>query len=369
VATNPVSMLTDLPTSNIEQQVTSTFQETVFASSSCCETVVTPNTQADMSQSTVTSHRSDVLNPVRNTGTFCQNSSRHCISLAGKEPALEQIQHNMKHTLQSSELIFEQGCDIHHKVSSDSVTNKILHNNFRSVSSFTDASVHYGLESLNKEDPCEVTNTADLAANTSANTNELAVSSDLNQHLTSLKCIKESTFHTATGNLTTQYSSNNDTGKTSISASSDTDNILSCAGSLAHSRRLWNFGCNRKKSDVICDTVDAWSNSRSGKLFLNLKQSLFGHMNRTERMLLIGGSKPLVFGGTYPIDVPLERYVEETVNKSDKHVSPQTFDIDSPCVGFVEQMLSSASVDSQNTVLRRNKTVSQKCTALSLSPE
>jgi hypothetical protein len=361
-------MLSELPASNIEQHVTSTFQETVFASSSCCETVVTPNSLADMSQSTATSHRSDILNPARNSGTPYQNSSRHCISLVEKEPASEQIQHNMKHTLPNNESIFEQGCDIHHKVSSDPVTSKI-HRNFRNVSAFSDASLHCGIESLNKEVPCEVTNTADLAADSSTDTSELAVLCDCNQHMTSLKCIKESAFHTATGNRTTQYSFNKDTEKTRIPASSDTDNILSCPGSLAHSTELWNFGCNHKKSDVICDTVDAWSSSRSGKLFLNLKQSLFGHTNRTERIMLIGGSKPLVFGGTYPIDVPLERNIEETVNKSDKHVSPQTFDIDAPCLGFVEQTLSSALVDSQNTVLRRKKTVCQKCTAVSSSPE
>lgn len=357
MATNPVSILTNLPISNIEQQVTSTFQETVFPSSSCCETVVIPNTLADMSQSTVTSHRSGILLPIRNIGSFCQNSSRDCVSLAEKEPASEQIQHNMKQSLHSSELIFQQGCDIHHEVRSDPVTNKILHNNFRSMSSTFNASVHCGLESLNKEDPREIADTADLAESTSTNTNELAVFSDLNQHMTSSKCISESAFHTATGNLTTLYSFSNDTGKTNIPASSDSNSVLSSAGSLAYRRKLWNFGYNHKKSDVICDTVDAWSNSRSGKLLLNLKQSLFGHMNRTERMLLIGGSKPIVFGGTYPIDMPLERNVEETVNKCDKHVSPQTFDIDAPCLGFVEQTLSSALVDSQNTVFRRNKTV------------
>lgn len=370
MATSPVSMLTDLSTSNTEQQVTSNFQETVFASSICCETIVTPNKLTDMSQSTVTSHRSDILNPVRNFDTFCQNNPRHFISLGETEPALEDMQHSAERTLHSSDLVFEQGCDIHHKVSTDPVTNKAIHDNFRRVTSFADGSVNYGLESLNKEDPYEIINIADSAINTRTNANELTVFSNVNQQMPSLKCSKESTFQTAaTGNKTTQYSVNNTTGNACIHAATETENILSSAGSLAHSRKLWNFGCNRKKSDVICDTVDALSNSRSGKLFINLKQSLFGHMNRTERILVIGGSKPLVFGGTYPIDMPLERYMEETVDKSDKHVTPQTFNIDAPCLDFVEQTLPSASVDSQNAVHRRNKTVSQKYTILGSSPE
>lgn len=371
MATDPVSMLTNLPTSDIKQQVTSTSQETVFSSSSCCETVVAPNTSREITPSIFTSQRSDLLNPLRSSGTLCQNSPRHYISLGEMEPASEQIQQRVKHMLCSSELSFEQGCDFRHKINSDPVTNKTQHNNFRSVTSLSDSSVHYSLENMNK-DTREVNtphgNVPELAANTLTNTNELAFFYSLNQHITSLKCVKDSTFRTAAGNLTTHYSLNSNPGETGIPSSSDTDNTWSCPASLAHTRKLWNFGCSHKKSDVICDTVDAWSNSRSGKLFLNLKQSLFGHMNHTEKML-IGGNRPLVFGGTYPIDVPLERNVEETVSNSDKGVSAQTFDIDAPCVGFFEHTLSSESVDSQNTVVRRNKTVSKQCTILGSSPE
>jgi hypothetical protein len=90
-------------------------------------------------------------------------------------------------------------------------------------------------------------------------------------------------------------------------------------------------------------------------------------MNRTERRLLIGGSKPLVFGGTYPIDVPLEINLEETVSNNDGDIYSQTYNIDTPCLGFRKQTLASSSVDSQNTVLRRNKTVPDKCPILGSS--
>lgn len=378
MATNPVSMPPNLSASNTEQQVTSASQEAVFSSSSCHETIVTSNTLTGMSPGTGSSQRSD-LNPLRNSSTVRQSSPKHCINLGETAPTLEQIQHRVDHMLCSSELSFEQGCGIHPEVSSDPITSKALHHNFRSVTSLADASVNYSLESLNKEDAPEVTNTPprnmpDLTANSQTSTNELTFFSNINQHVTSLKCITESTFRTFPGKLTAQYSfnkndSNNNDGETIVPTISDNDNVQSCPASLSRSKRLWNFGCSHKKSDVICDTVDAWCNTRSGKLFFNLKQSLFGHMNRTERMLLIGGSKPLVFGGTYPIDVPLEINVEETVSNSDKDVYSQTYDIDTPCLGFWKQTLASSSVDSQNTVVRRNKTVSEQCPILGSSPE
>jgi hypothetical protein len=84
---------------------------------------------------------------------------------------------------------------------------------------------------------------------------------------------------------------------------------------------------------------------------------------------MIGGSKPLVFGGTYPIDVPLEINLEETVGNSDRDVYSQTYDIDTPCLGFWKQTLASSSVDSQNAVVRRNKMVPKQRAILGSSPE
>lgn len=359
-------MLTNLCTSNIEQQLASTSQETIFSSSSCHETVVTPNTLIEMSPNIVTSHTSD-LNFLRNSG-----SPRHFISVGDVEQASQKIQHRVKHMVCSCEFSFGEGCDFHHKNTSNPTTSKTLCRNFRNMTSLADATVRY---SLNEEDSCEVTSTCErnashLAANAPKNTCELAVFSNFKQHITSSKCVRESAFQISPDNQATRYNSNNSgRGKSSIPAPSDTDNIHSRAASVTCSKKLWNFGCSRKKSDIICDTVDAWSSSCSGKLFLNLKQSLFGHMNRTESMLLVGGSKPLVFGGTYPIDMPLEGNVKKTVGEIDEEVSLQTYDIDAPYLGFLEQTLASASVDSWNTVVRRNKIVSQQCTVLGSSAE
>lgn len=322
-----------------------------------------------MSPNIVTTHTSD-HNFLRNSG-----SPRHFMSLGDAEQASQQIQHTVGHMLCSCEFSFEEGCDFHHQDTNNSTTNKTLHSNFTNMASLADAAVHY---SLNKEDSCEVTSTlarnaAHLAASAPTNTCEVAVFSNFKQHITSSKCVTESAVQISPGNASTQCKFNDsDKEKSSIPAPCDTDtdtNIHSRAASLTCSKRLWNFGCSRKKSDIICDTVDAWSSSRSGKLFLNLKQSLFGHMNRTERMSLIGGSKPLVFGGTYPIDMPFEGTVKKTVCESDKEVSLQTYDIDAPYLGFLEQTLASASVDSWNTVVRRNKIVSQQCTVLGSSAD
>ena len=67
-----------------------------------------------------------------------------------------------------------------------------------------------------------------------------------------------------------------------------------------------------RRKDVICDTVDAWSNDTGQNISESPKY------------------KPLVFGGTYPIDLPLKdgnRLTGETLAK--KNVS-LTYDIDVP---------------------------------------
>ena len=151
-------------------------------------------------------------------------------------------------------------------------------------------------------------------------------------------------------NVAADTSQNIPTSCTLIPTSSSSS---SSPASIASNRRIWNFG---RKKDIICDTVDAWSNSRSGKLFLNLKQSLFGHTNRTQRMMLIRGSKPLVFGGTYPIDVPMEGSAEELIRRVEE-VMPKTFDIDAPCIDSVTR---ASLIGLSSNVVRRNSRVSQQ---------
>jgi len=70
-----------------------------------------------------------------------------------------------------------------------------------------------------------------------------------------------------------------------------------------------------RRKDVICDTVDAWSYDSIGQ---NISES--------------SRYKPLVFGGTYPIDLPLRfrnnnRLVDDT---SAKNNTSLTYDIDMP---------------------------------------
>lgn len=72
-----------------------------------------------------------------------------------------------------------------------------------------------------------------------------------------------------------------------------------------------------RRKDVICDTVDAWSHSKSSR-------------NSTEWR----GYKPLIFGGTYPIDLPVRSGNELCLTEFEgvpvKKLLPKTYDIDAP---------------------------------------
>ncbi|XP_050509857.1 uncharacterized protein LOC126886828 [Diabrotica virgifera virgifera] len=61
------------------------------------------------------------------------------------------------------------------------------------------------------------------------------------------------------------------------------------------------FDRKRYKHDIITDTVDAWAKKGGKYMFSNLKNSLFKNNAEKEKDVLF---KPLVFGGTYPIDFP-----------------------------------------------------------------
>lgn len=71
-----------------------------------------------------------------------------------------------------------------------------------------------------------------------------------------------------------------------------------------------------RRKDVICDTVDAWCYSNSSQ---NPKSCRY---------------KPLVFGGTYPIDLPLrfrnDPQLTEFENASNEKSILKTYDIDVP---------------------------------------
>ncbi|XP_018332218.1 uncharacterized protein LOC108741774 isoform X3 [Agrilus planipennis] len=67
--------------------------------------------------------------------------------------------------------------------------------------------------------------------------------------------------------------------------------------------RLTKFQ-RKPKQDIITCTVDSWAKRNKKGMFSNIKSSIFKHTSSpTEKTNSI--FKPLVFGGTYPIDVPV----------------------------------------------------------------
>ncbi|CAH1114160.1 unnamed protein product [Psylliodes chrysocephalus] len=109
--------------------------------------------------------------------------------------------------------------------------------------------------------------------------------------------------------------------------------------------KVTKFDKKRHKHDIITDTVDAWAKKGGRYVFSNLKNSIFKAGTEKEKEVLF---KPLVFGGTYPIDFPtfdnktIARGLELRSNKNKKVTNncqmPQmreygparTFDIDQP---------------------------------------
>jgi hypothetical protein len=93
------------------------------------------------------------------------------------------------------------------------------------------------------------------------------------------------------------------------------------------------------KHDIITDTVDAWAKKGSSNVFSNIKNSIF-KTNKPAKEVIY---KPLVFGGTYPIDVPFQKVEKPNDANKIKQIKsggaqtkfreygpPKTFDIDRP---------------------------------------
>lgn len=86
----------------------------------------------------------------------------------------------------------------------------------------------------------------------------------------------------------------------------------------------------------LANNIEAYGKTLSKKLFMNLKLSLFGHATNTEKVRF-AGERPIVFGGTYPIDMPLGEdttypiFLEkDTTNKALPTSEIRTFEIDAP---------------------------------------
>lgn len=93
----------------------------------------------------------------------------------------------------------------------------------------------------------------------------------------------------------------------------------------------------RNKHDIITETVDAWARKHNNKsMFSNIKNTIFKNGASVEKEIVF---KPLVFGGTFPIDRPesdIEREKKNSrvvMNQSPKmreYGPPKTYNIDQP---------------------------------------
>lgn len=78
-------------------------------------------------------------------------------------------------------------------------------------------------------------------------------------------------------------------------------NISISAEDFNSDYKRMKFVGRKQRADVICDTVDSWAKKGSKNVFSSLKSSIFHHKNDGNKGVVF---KPLVFGGTFPIDEP-----------------------------------------------------------------
>lgn len=116
------------------------------------------------------------------------------------------------------------------------------------------------------------------------------------------------------------------------------------AQDFASDFKLTRLDHKKGKHDIITDTVDAWAKKSSKNVFSNIKNSIFKSSTPEKEVVF----KPLIFGGTFPIDVPelktekrMELDKDSTSRKSRKtdinqipkvreYGPPKTFNIDQP---------------------------------------
>lgn len=108
--------------------------------------------------------------------------------------------------------------------------------------------------------------------------------------------------------------------------------------------KMSKFDRRRHRHDIITDTVDAWAKKSGKNVFSNLKNSLFCNSTEKQKEVIY---KPLIFGGTYPIDCPTLstktskstsdsrlnykfNVKHENTSKLREYGPPRTFDIDQP---------------------------------------
>lgn len=105
--------------------------------------------------------------------------------------------------------------------------------------------------------------------------------------------------------------------------------------------KMSKFDRKKNRHDIITDTVDAWAKKSSKNVFSNIRNSIFKSSTPDKEVVF----KPLVFGGTFPIDRPemkseksFDREREKRNSRVIMNQSPKvreygpakTFDIDQP---------------------------------------
>lgn len=91
--------------------------------------------------------------------------------------------------------------------------------------------------------------------------------------------------------------------------------------------RLLKYGQKKPKSDIIVDTVDVWAKKGSKGVFSNIKKSLFKNNTQNSQKEVV--FKPLVFGGTFPIDAP----TDNTILNASKSIEQKPFNDNRDNVG------------------------------------
>ncbi|GJQ86246.1 hypothetical protein Trydic_g8945 [Trypoxylus dichotomus] len=115
--------------------------------------------------------------------------------------------------------------------------------------------------------------------------------------------------------------------KTTVVKYLDTQSNISISAQEFDSdfRRI-KFEKRKPKHDIICDTVDSWAKKSTNKnVFSNIRSSIFKSNSQEKEVVY----KPLVFGGTYPIDAPLKIptiITDEPIKFDEKPKTPSSVD-------------------------------------------
>lgn len=119
------------------------------------------------------------------------------------------------------------------------------------------------------------------------------------------KLTKYNTFdmkYSKRGKMTKYKSLDESEPKTLVKYLDRHSNISISAQDFDSDFKLLKYDNKTPKRDIICDTVDAWAKKGNKGVFSNIKNTLFKSSSTQEKEVVY---KPLVFGGTFPIDCPM----------------------------------------------------------------